>query len=554
MTLGISDRLPTKSSLRELATITDPAAQEAWLDAELERLLADPVFYDTMVDFGHMWMNVPPLASVADNPEYGLVQARSIVQCPPGTLHEGKWGSPFGEDLRPCNGSDPYGRPTVIRSVEPWWAEGTTIDVLGFDGNQGPYPENIPADDPNARNDCGVWTHDHWQYEFADQPMCGCGPHMAYCFPGGSLHSWNAWLLSNPDGHRRLTWDEPARLLAHIAWHDRPLDDLIAGNYSVGPVSLQHAYVRYARRLGNVEIDQNDRWWRTSQWTSPTDPHHEATDPNAWSEFPISDRNPYLLAERDYHFDPRTEPAGEMRGVPAAGVFTMPGFLAGLTRERIRGARVLEMFACDDFAPPSPTAHFPPYTNDPAAGGPCMTCHSRIDPASIHFKRFVRNPNGPFQPAGPEPRGRGFDILGVGNNHFNPIWYQGGGPFGGDPWSRIRRLWVPGTRITPVDEVTAMAEPESVFIDFLPPEQTLYGQTSDGTVGPLGLSKLLISSGAFDRCAVRRLHQRFVGRDVDPTMEAGYLESLTRSFVESGRRIRPFVRHLMQSESFRRGL
>src|SRR5688500_5064751 len=131
----------------------------------------------------------------------------------------------------------------------------------------------------------------------------------------------------------------------------------------------------------------------------------------------------------------------------------MPGFLAGLTRERIRGARVLEMFACDDFAPPSPTAHFPPYTNDPAAGGPCMTCHSRIDPASIHFKRFTRIEWRPL------PRSRGFDILGVGNDHFDPVWYRGGGWFGGDPWSRIRRLWAPGTRMTPVDEPTAMANP-----------------------------------------------------------------------------------------------
>jgi hypothetical protein len=553
MTLGVTEQLPTREQLSTLAAIEDPEAQDAWLATELDRLLADPTFYDSMVDFGHVWMNVPPVAPIADNPEYGLVQARSIVPCPPGTLHEGKWGTPQdmgGGRWRPCDGTGANGLPTPVRTVEPWWAEGTTIEVIGFDGDESGVTEAplIPEGDPRRTVDCGAYTAVHWQYEDIYNPMCGCGPHLVYCFPGGSLHSWSAFTMNNPTGHRRNMWDEPARLLAHIAWHDRPLDDLIAGSYSVGPASLQHAYVRYGRRHGTAEIDRNERWWRASQWTSPADPHHDTTDPNAWSEFPIADRNPFLIEDRNYTFDPRVEPAGTLRGVPSAGVLTMPGFLAGLSRERIRGARVLEMFACDSFAPPSPTATFAPYTNDPAAGGPCMTCHAQIDPASIHFKRFMRVFN-PFR-----GRGIGFDMLGVGLAHVEPQWINGGGAFEADPWERMRRLWVPGTRMTPVDEATAMTEPESRYIDFLPPDQTLYGEASDGTIGPLGLAKLLINSGTFDRCAVRRLHQRFVGRDVDPTVEAGYLESLVEAFLENGRRIRPFVRHLMQTEAFGRGL
>jgi hypothetical protein len=554
MMLGVIGELPSHEQLRALVAIDDPEAQDAWLAAELDRLLADPVFYDAMVDFGHSWIHVPPVAPVADNPEYGLIQARPIVRCAAGTLHAGKWGTawcigdgrPFEEDCQPCN--DPS---TPVRSVEPWWAEGTRVEVIGHDGD-----ESGTTIDPYSGQtiDCGIYAGYYAQIENPAtplQPMCGCGPHLAYCFPAEAFQSWYTWNLGNPRGHRRLTWEEPARLLAHIAWYDRSLEDLIAASYSVGPANLQHAYVRYARRLGSAELDENDRWWRASQWTSLVDPHHAATDPEAWSEFPIADRNPFLLEDRNYHFDPRVEEAGTMRGVPSAGVLTMPGFLGGMTRERIRGARVLEMFACDSFAPPSPTAVFAPYTHDPAAGGPCMTCHSQIDPASIHFKRFIRTGNS----SGIAFRVPGFDILGVGNAHVDPSWIQGAqGVFAGDPWDRILRLWVPGSRMTPVDESIAVAEPESRFIDFLPPDQTLYGATSDGTVGPLGLAKLLINSGAFDRCAVRRLHERFVGRDVDPTVEAGYLESLVSAFVENGRRIRPFIRHLMQTEAFGRGL
>jgi hypothetical protein len=542
MSLAISDRLPSRDQLHALDAIADPNAQDVWLSTELDRQLAEPSFYDAMVEFGHMWMNVPPVAPIADSPEYGLVQTRSIIQCPAGTLHEGKWGTPAcgREGCPPCNGIAPDGSPAVIRTIEPWWAEGTTIEVIGFDGIESQMVEG-----PNGPVDCGRYWGQGWRYEAErvdDNTLCGCGPNLTYCYPAGQLQSWPNFMTSNPEGHRRLMWDEPARLFAHIAWHDRPLDDLILGAYSVGPSRVQHAYVRYARRLGAaVELDENTRWWRASTWTTPTDPHHNSTDSTGWSEFPVSDRNPFLLAERDYRFDPRVEVVSTMRGVPAAGVLSMPGFLAGMPRERIRGARVLEMFACESFAPPAPTAQFAPYTNDPASGGPCMTCHARIDPASIHFKRFMRV-------------GDRFNILGVGNAHVSSNWTRAEYPFGGDPWDRMRRLWVPETRMTPVDMATAMSEPESRYIDFLPPDQTLYGATSDGTVGPLGLGKLLIDSGVFDRCAVRRLHERFVGRDVDPTSEAGYLQLLVDEFVGNGRRIRPFVRYLMQTEAFGRGL
>ncbi|MFY2560758.1 hypothetical protein ACN469_24350 [Corallococcus terminator] len=43
------------------------------------------------------------------------------------------------------------------------------------------------------------------------------------------------------------------------------------------------------------------------------------------------------------------------------------------------------------------------------------------------------------------------------------------------------------------------------------------GQTSDGTVGPLGFAKMILASGSFDRCVVRHLHAQVVGRDIDPT-------------------------------------
>jgi len=537
MTLVTTNRFPTREKITALAALTDASAQDAFLKTELDRLMSDPMFYDTMVDFGHAWMNVPPVANIADVPEYGLPQQRAIVKCPDGTLHAGKWASPNGyNNNQPCNGLRHDGTPAVVKSLEPWWAEGTHIDVVGLEADE--RSELTTAG--GAKVDCSVNTGAGFSHDGVDH--CGCGPHLIYCMPGGSLQDYQAFLLGNPQSHRRLAWDEPARLFAHLVWHDRPLVDLIAGDYSVGPVNVQSTYVRYGGKLGDHSVEAADQWWRSSTWASaPHDPHHEATDPQAWSEFKIHQRNPFLLAERSYQFDPRTQPRGSIRGVPSAGVMTMPGLLAGTVRERVRGARMLEMFACETFVPPPPTAHFSPYINDPAGGGPCVTCHSRIDPASIHFKRFMRS-------------GAGFQMLGVGNAHEAAKWNSGQYPYNGDPWDRMARLWAVGTRMTPVSKPQADADPEALFIDFLPPDQTLYGATSDGTVGPLGFAKLLISSGSFDRCVVRKLHQRFVGRDVDPTAEAGYLEKLVTEFTANDRKARPFVQYLTKTPAFRSGL
>jgi hypothetical protein len=339
-------------------------------------------------------------------------------------------------------------------------------------------------------------------------------------------------------------WEEPARLLAHLAWHDRPLDELIVGNTSVGPSRVQSAYVRWGRMSGVTTLDDDASWWRSSGWDAPHDPHHDATSPMAWSEFPISERNPYFLADRNVTFDPRTEPREALEGLPSAGVLTSLGMLAAYPRERVRAARMLETFACESFEPPPGDVQFEPYHTDAATEGTCQHCHVRIDPAAIHFKRVQRvgATSGTYQ------------ILGIGNWQLPDAWVDLAYPWNGAPWPRLLRSFVPDTRMTPVSENAANQDAYRLFLDFLPEDQTLLGATSDGTIGPLGFGKLLLTSGTFDRCAVRRLHERVVGRDIDPTTESGYLDALTSTFVDGNREVRPFIRHLIASESFQRGL
>jgi hypothetical protein len=228
-----------------------------------------------------------------------------------------------------------------------------------------------------------------------------------------------------------------------------------------------------------------------------------------------------LLSERTYLFDPRSD-SSTVPGVPAAGVLTMVGGLGSFARERLRGARWLEIFACQVFSSPPADAVFNPYVRDPGKEGPCQYCHASIDAASIHFKRF--------------------DFIGYGTPLLGTTWL-------GTTHLRWDTAFISDTLLTPVSDAVLTAMPDSHLIDFLDPSVKLLGQTSDGTIGPLGFAKLIVSSGEFDRCAVRRLTERFTGQQLNPGFDDDRIDALTAQFVANGRRVKPFVRALLSDPS-----
>ncbi|MFT3774969.1 MAG: hypothetical protein QM820_57205 [Minicystis sp.] len=546
--LVLGGQAPTAADYQALLAAKDDDEREAILDGAIDDALAAKGFYHVMKELGREWIAVPAIPAVADEPDYMGSQMHNIAPCPSDTPYAGalSFWSLYAPGKAPCSGTEADGTPALYKQIEPWWAPGTTVAVIGRAADD---TAKLPITGPNGPvYDCGIDAPENIN---GATPACGCGPNLVYCHPSPvapGYANWPIYVIGNPDGQRRMLWEEPARLVAHLAWYDRPLTDIILGDYSVGPRELQAAYVRAGRRTGAVELDQDESWWRPEAWTTPVDPDHDAKDPAAWREFTVSKRNPHLLSDRDYKFDPRKEPRGSMKGVPAAGALTMIGMLGAYPRERVRAARMLEMFACEAFAPPPATATFNKYENDPATQGPCQTCHTRIDPAAIHFKRFAKIG------ADIDLDHGAYMLLGVGQWTFDDVWTKGDYPYGGDPFAHWNQWWKPERKLTPVSAADAEANPEVRFIDYLPPEQTLLGQTSDGTVGPLGFAKMVVASGAFDRCAVRRLHERFGGRTLDPASEAGYIEALAQKFVAGGRKVRPFLRELMKSETFRRGL
>jgi len=509
----------------------------AFVAAFVDRTLTEPAFYDQMFELARDWLHVPLVAATADVPEYGLPQQRALIRCPASSAHAGKWVY-YRFDDGACDGRAPDGSPAAQITIEPWWAPGTTVDLIGFAASTEARGISDRTGTPVAISCTGK-----------PEGTCGCGPNAARCYNEENQYPGYAnYLPANPHAHRRLASEEPARLFAHLAWHDRPVTDLVLGAYSVAPTVLQGAYVMQGLEGGAMQLLTDDRWWKPERFVdAPRDPHHAAGDPWAWREVAVSDRNPYLLPDRDYKYDPRTE-RGPMRGIPAAGMLTSPGFLTAYPRERVRAARALEALACEVLAPPSERA-FNVYRRDPAREGPCQTCHKRIDPAAIHFKRYMASDGYSF-----EGYGTYYYMPGIGPAwHWPARWRTGVYPYHAGAFAHWNRWYQPDTALTPVTTGQIAQNPEAVFIDFLPPDQSLLGQISDGTVGPLGFAKMIVGAGAYDKCVVRQLHKAVFGRDVDPGTEAGYLDQLVAHFLDGERKVRPFVKYLTTTDLFRKG-
>lgn len=543
--LTLRGKEPTVQDYAEAKAAAASNEFDALFDTHLEAALASEDFYAQMVAFGHDYLKVGDYKRGSGEGIIGGYwkggQAPVLDPCPAGTVHAGAIGHFTG--LPPQHGDpwstcdDPNAESTT---VEPWWAPGTTVTVIGRAGRS--------ASSYNGR-DCGRVYLGEMQAHFPDPSNsigCGCGPNLTYC-SNRRLYGPTQYPRqydSSPyfaDSPRRMLFEEPARLVAHVIANDKPFSDLVIGSYTVAPRRLQHMYVRWARmNPDNAALVDASNWWQT------------ATD--GWDEVELESLHPNLLSQRDYKFDPRTNP-GSVQGVGAAGVLTQLGPNVWYPRERVRAARWLEIFACRNFTAPDPSVTFNAFDGDPYSSGTCQHCHTTIDPAAIHFKRLEVEDDTPRYGTGH------INFGGVGVWEWRRTWAPSfadsqspGGVFWYQPYGRWHVSFAPDTFLTPVNPSQLMTNEDTRFLDFLPPGSTLFGRESDGTIGPLGFGKLLVESGEFDRCAVQTLFARFMGRKLDLTKEAALETALVETFTQNGRQVKPLIRALVKSDEFRRGL
>ncbi len=550
---SVLGRPPTDSEMARVKAVSTDAELDSVLRAILDEDLASTDFYEHMVRLGRDHLRMGPYNQGFVLNYFSGFQGGELNRCGATTLHAGSLGAfaSFGD----MHGGDPGSicddPAAPLAQVAPWWAPGTTVSVIGRAGTQ--VRSNGPFD-------CGLINVAPRNNAFRDSSAnrCSCGPNLIYCWATPSNLSGvpqvAAGVDTAPNTPRRQAWEEGPRLFAHLAWHDRPMTDLVAGNYTVAPLMLKFMYVRAARmNTANAHIDGIE-WWRAGNWSSVVDPLHQPGDPLAWTEFVPHTVNPHLLSltggdavasgevalSRRYSFDPRVQ-TGEPEGLPSAGVLSTWGAMGVFPRERVRGARWLEVFACRDFIPPTQeqASALGSYLRDPATEGVCQHCHQALDPASIFFKR-----NG-FG-------GGGATVLGgVGP------WKMSSASGTSNPYHRWKGSFIHGTVLTPVTQAQLMDNPDAMFLDFQPADAParfkLFGQDGDGTIGPLGFAKQLVASGTFDRCMAERMYEAFVGIDLDRNADNALLSELVRRFVANDRKLRPFVRELMLRPEVRRG-
>ncbi|MDP3505604.1 MAG: hypothetical protein Q8S33_35005 [Myxococcales bacterium] len=533
--LTLRGREPTLAEYQAAQAAELAGTQTVFYDAQVTAALSSPEFASVMLAFGHDYLKIGDYQR--GSTEGGFTawfkgsQAVPLLQCPVGTLHAGKYG--FWSDLSAVTaGCGNAALPEA--SAEPWWAPGSMVTVVG----QASLTVRTAG-----QVDCGVVNMGDTSARFP-AAGCGCGPNFLYCYPDAAVGistQYPSPKQANPlyaDTFRRLLQEEPARLFQYIATNDVPFTDLIMGDYTVAPRWLQFLYVRWGRSNVDNAMMDSSAWFRAAT--------------TSWDRVTFHSLHPNLLADRGYRFDPRTTTTLP-QGIPSAGVLTMLGPNSWYPRERVRGARYLETFACKVFSAPDPNMVFtPPYTNDPRRQGACQHCHVDIEPAAIHFKRLEIEDTIP-------KHGQGYvNLGGIGgwswgrsgttsfadaNSPGGRFWYQ--------PYGRWNVAFLEGTMLTPVAAGGIATNPDARFIDFLEPGETLLGQTSDGTIGPLGFSKLIVQSGAFDRCAVDRLFERVMGFSLsdDPNRET----ALVQRFVAGQRRVRPFIESLVKEPDFSRG-
>jgi hypothetical protein len=514
LTLTLLDRAASVEEYEALLALPPGDRPEA-LEARIDEILSSDEFRDQLVRWGHGYLGVSRYEYLTAQSTWGAGFGILFQPCPDGTLHAGALGifndnyPRFGNPTSLCDDPD-----ATLRAVEPWWAAGTTVSTIGDAGTENTESEGV---------DCGIPVRPN-SVTYRPEEGCSCGPNLIYCsrsrgglFSGfvldydGSAHQLHS--------QRRALFEEPARLFAHVIAENRPFTDIVLGSTTVVNQGLFQVYRRAARQSpANRSLDE-DEWWR--EWADPTE----------WREVPTSVLHPNLLASRDTRFDPRVEDGGPP-GLPAAGVLTTMGANDAFPRERVRAARWTESLTCREFSPPSADVQFNAYRRDPGTEGVCQHCHQIIDPAAIHFKRA----------------------------------FGGGGRLGGLTGWQIDDLvsydadrvrWETSynfeTLLTPVTEERIFENTDARFLDFLPPEERLFGEQSDSTIGPLGFAKLIVASGEFDRCAVMRSYERFGGRRLARGQDDPLIDALLAVYMDADKRLLPVIRHILTQPRFRQG-
>ena len=338
---------------------------------------------------------------------------------------------------------------------------------------------------------------------FQNSIECGCGIGLERCMPGaGSQNEPPAFVMpvhtplgadqpfdatpQAPASWTRLWWGEEAQhFLDQIFDGDRDFREVLTARSTAvnGPLAQFYRSMAGATCCGagtDVGFTQPEPLVEPGAIPEALIPEDTAT----W--LPVADRGPH-----------------------AAGILTMPIFLAKYGSRRARAHVVYSAFLCKDFladAVKLAPSNDPDLTKRPG----CSSCHQTLEPMSAYFTRIVES-----------------------------------------DWT-----WLPAS-VFPVTLARCVGPKapgvcKSVYDPAFNKLRGAYAAPAHADAGPIGLAQDIITAPEFAPCVVQNVAQSLIGRVLAPEDDP-WKTQLVKVFVDGGYRMKALVRAIVRSPRYRAG-
>ena len=371
-------------------------------------------------------------------------------------------------------------------------------------------PRPLPLDDGYAVQHKGEPLSCRSSLSLTMSIDCGCGPALEWCMPGAdggndprafALPTHVPIGLDQPidnapqtvSAWNRLWWSQEAtHFLARLLNDDRDFREILTGRYTVvnGPL------VQFYRASEPASCCGREKAFGMTTDAEPLfDPKNLPdllpSDMRAWRT--VNDRGPH-----------------------AAGLLTMPAFLAKFASRRARAAVLYNTFLCKSFVAGAVMLEPSAEPNLMVRPG-CATCHATLEPLAAYFSRVEET-----------------------NWVYLPDWQF---PLRNFTCKKNAQGKIPGQCDTFYDP--AFSDGSAGLL------RGAYASIDHAAAGPIGAAEYFTSAPEFARCAVERVTSSFLGRPLTDD-DAGLLRRLTDRFVQAGYRMRALVHDVVDSDLYLR--
>jgi len=341
---------------------------------------------------------------------------------------------------------------------------------------------------------------------------CGCGKGLEWCMPGASFgNDPNAMTIATlaPLGpempfevardqqsgwFRRMWHEEARRFFGTLFAEDHDFRDVLTAKYDWvnGPITQFYRGMVNADCCGDmVGIGGGPQYVKPVNIFDPAKlPAINPTEMDRWVKV-------------------------EDRGPNAAGVLTLPIFLAKFASRRGRANAVYNTFLCREFIAENLDLQPSEEPNLMVRPG-CSTCHAKLEPLAAYFTRTKEN---------------SFAFIGAPID--NPLCKTPapGGP-ALDPSCRLY-----------YDPAFSNAQTGKL--------RGAYASAENADKGPAGLGQTITQSPEFAACASRKVFESMLGRQTAVSSDDKTLAELNQTFVDGGFKMRTLVRAVVKSNAYK---